>query len=57
MINSKILAADNLLELCQYWQKLLITHGLDNSEKVQVSLLRRTEQVAQDISQHADAVV
>jgi hypothetical protein len=57
LINSKILAADNLLELCQYWQKLLITHGLDNSEKVQVSLLRRTEQVAQDISQHADAVV
>ena len=57
LINSKILAADNLLELCQYWQKLLTTHGLDNSEKMQVSLLSRTQQVVQDINQHADAVV
>jgi hypothetical protein len=57
LINSKILAADNLLELCQYWQKLLTTHRLDNSEKVQVRLLSRTQQVLPDINQHADAVV
>jgi hypothetical protein len=57
LINSKILAADNLLHLCQYWQNSLTTQGLNNSEKIQISLLSKTQQAVKDISQHADAVV
>ena len=56
LINSKILAADDLLQLCQYWQKLLATQGLNNSEKVQVSLLSKTKQAVQEINQHADTI-
>jgi len=53
LINSRILAADHLLQLCQHWQTLLTTQGLDKSEKVQVTLLSKTKQAVDEISQHA----
>ena len=55
-VNSKILAADHLLEHCQHWKKLLTSQGLDYSDKAQVNLLSKTEQAVQDVSQYADAV-
>ncbi|PKI17781.1 hypothetical protein [Colwellia sp. 12G3] len=57
LINSKILAADNLVQLCQHWEKLLTTQGVDNTEKVQISLMSKTKQAVQEINQYADAVV
>ncbi|PKG81601.1 hypothetical protein CXF85_19310 [Colwellia sp. 75C3] len=56
LINSKILAADDLIQLCQYWQTLLATQGLNNSEKVQISLLSKTKKAVQEINQHADSI-
>lgn len=56
LINSRILAADHLLQLCQHWQTLLTTQGLDKSEKVQVTLLSKTKQAVDEISQHAVTV-
>jgi len=53
LVNGRILAADHLLQLCQHWQTLLTTQGLDNSEKVQVTLLSKTKQAVDEISQHA----
>ena len=56
-VNGKILAANNLLHLCQHWQKLLNNENLDNSEQIQVLLLSKTKQAVQAISQYADAIV
>ena len=56
LVNSKILAADNLSNLCQHWRKLLSNQGLNSSDKTQVNLLTKTKQAVADISQHADAV-
>lgn len=53
LVNGRILAADHLLQLCQHWQTLLTTHGLDNNEKVQITLLSKTKQAVDEISQHA----
>lgn len=55
-INAQILAADNLLNLCQYWHKLFSSQGLDNSAQVQVMLLSKTKQAVQAISQYADII-
>ena len=56
-VNGKILAANNLLHLCQHWQKLLNNQNLDNSEQIQIILLSKTKQAVQAISQYADAIV
>lgn len=56
LVNSKILAADYLLHLCQHWKKLLINQALDKSNKVQISLLIKTKKAVQDISHYADVV-
>ena len=56
-VNGKILAADNLLHLCQHWQQLLNNKNLDNSEQIQIILLSKTKQAVQAISQYADAIV
>ncbi len=54
--NSKILAADNLLQLCQLWRKLLTNQELDSTAKVQITLLNKTKIAVEEICQHADAV-
>jgi len=56
LINSKILAADYLLHLCQHWQKLLTNKVLDNNNKVQISLLSKTTKAVQDISQYGNVI-
>ncbi|PKH88471.1 hypothetical protein [Colwellia sp. Bg11-28] len=53
LVNGRILAADHLLQLCQHWQTLLTTQGVDNNEKVQITLLSKTKQAVDEISQHA----
>jgi len=56
VVNSKILAADHLLHLCVHWQNLLSKQGIDNSQKIQISLLNKTKQAVKAINLHADAV-
>ena len=56
LVNSKILAAEHLINLCQCWQISLSTQGLDNSDKVQISLLSETKEAVQGITQHADYI-
>jgi len=53
LVNGRILAADHLLQLCLHWQTLITTQGVDNSEKVQITLLSKTKQAVDEISQHA----
>jgi len=56
LVNSKILAAENLLNLCQAWRKLLNTQAVDNSDNVQISLLSETKEAVQGITQYADSI-
>ncbi|WP_019029181.1 hypothetical protein [Colwellia piezophila] len=56
-VNSKILAADELLQLCHHWQELLAKQALGNNTKLQVKLLDKTQQAVKAISQYADQVV
>jgi len=56
LMNSKILAADNLLYLCQTWQKLLITSGLDNTKQEQVTLLNQTKDRVTEVRKDAKAI-
>ncbi len=56
LVNSQILAAENLLNLCQAWRKLLTTQAVDSSDKVQISLLSETKEAVQNIKQYADLV-
>lgn len=55
-VNARILAAVNLLHLCQQWHTLLTTQGLDSCEKLQMVLLSKTQQAVDEISQHAAAI-
>ena len=56
LVNARILAAENLLHLCQQWHTLLTTQGLDSCEKLQMVLLSKTKQAVDEISQHAAAI-
>jgi hypothetical protein len=56
LVNSKILAAEHLINLCQCWQKVLSTQGLDNSDKVQISLLSKSKEAVLGISKYADTI-
>lgn len=56
LVNSKILAAVNLLKLCQTWRKLLTTHTVDSSDKAQISLLFETKEAVQGIAKYADSI-
>ena len=56
LVNARILAAENLLHLCQEWHTLLTTQGLDSCEKLQMVLLSKTQQAVDEISQHAAAI-
>jgi len=55
-VNAKILAADCLLHLCEYWQKLLSKQGIDNCQDIQINLLNKTKQAVDAVNLHADAV-
>ncbi|TMM45621.1 hypothetical protein [Colwellia ponticola] len=57
LVNSKILAADYLVHLCQHWQKLLTNKVLDKHNKVQISLLKKTKKAVADINKYADDIV
>ena len=57
LVNARILAAENLLHLCEQWHTLLTTQGLDSCEKLQMVLLSKTKQAADEISQHAVTIV
>ncbi len=57
LVNARILAAENLLHLCEQWHTLLTAQGLDSCEKLQMVLLSKTKQAADEISQHAVTIV
>ncbi|TYK66520.1 hypothetical protein [Colwellia echini] len=54
--NSKILAADYLLSLCQQWQTLLANQALNNLDEMQIMLLNNTKAAVQAISEHAVSI-
>jgi len=56
LVNSKILAADDLLSLCKSWRELLTTQAVDNNDKVQISLLSKTKEAVLGITQYADTI-
>lgn len=55
-INANILAADNLLLLCQRWRQILSDNSLDNSKATQINLLDNTEQAVLAIYEYAEVV-
>ncbi|KGJ97322.1 hypothetical protein [Colwellia psychrerythraea] len=56
LVNGKILAAENLIDLCDIWIRRLNIQGLDNNDKVQVSLLNNTILAVEAIAEHATAI-
>lgn len=56
IVNSKILAADSLLSLCQRWLTLLTNQGLDNTNKAQKSLLSNIKESVEGVNQDAETI-
>lgn len=56
-MNGNILGADNLLTLCQYWQDILESKGLNKTEESQIDLLKQTHEAVQQVSRYAEAVI
>jgi hypothetical protein len=56
MINGRILAANDLLNTCQQWSKLIKQQGLDRNDKAQISLLNQINKKVKAISRHAESI-
>jgi hypothetical protein len=56
MVNARILAAGNLLKICQQWQKLITKKDMDNSNRHQTDLLDNTKLAINAINLHAESV-
>lgn len=52
-VNAKILAANNLLSLCQHWQKLIKSNTINHGDKEQLNLLSKTAKAIEDINRCA----
>jgi len=55
-VNAKILAAGNLLIICQQWQELISQQVIDSNNKLQIRLLDNTNLAIKAITLHAESV-
>lgn len=55
-VNSRILAAADLLKLCDDWKVLINVKGLDNRLQPQVALLKKTEYAVEAINSYVQTI-
>lgn len=55
-VNSNILSADDLIELCQQWSKIIDSSTLDNTSKQQQDLLVSTQHKVRELSHFSEGI-
>jgi hypothetical protein len=56
LVNSRILAASHLLQLCNDWKVTINAKGVNNSFQPQIVLLKETQQAVNAINTYAKSM-